>query len=301
MAGNRRESRSSRRRLGVGALALWAVCLAAAAAASAASIDSLGVQGEAVEDAPWVLAASGHAEGELFYFATIKPVGGTPCGVNDGADDGTSIAFSEQASGAWSIATPTTSSHTLNPGAYLVCAWLQSGTGQPAAAATSAVVNVRQAHAVLTVTPRRRAVAPGSPITVRFQGSSELERQLFAKVKPASAGGCAAGYDADGGEDFLFAETTHGAFDFAKPHIAPSRSGRYRLCAWVGESSSDLQPEAAAQATFTVRTCASARAAYRRAKRRLRAARRAHALRRIRRAKRLVSRARGDARAICAT
>jgi hypothetical protein len=288
---------------------VWAFALGfGAATASAASIDALGPQGDAVEDTPWVLAASGRAEGELRIYARIKPVGGRPCGPNDASDDGTLVAAGEAVSGAWTKAVPTAESDTPNPGEYVVCAWLQPSASDPAVAAKSTVVQVRQSRAGLTLVPPAAPVRPGSPVTVRFQGTSELARHVYATIKPASGTPpCAAGFNADaGGESFLFWEDVHGAFDFSKAGSAPDKSGTYRVCAWVAEISSDLQPEAAAQTTFTIQSCAQARRAYARAKRALRSARRSltrartrRARRGLRSAKRAVSRTRGNVRAAC--
>jgi hypothetical protein len=261
----------------------------AAAVAEAASIDALGPQGEAVEDTPWVFAASGQAERDLGFFATIKPVGGRPCAPSVAADDGTSIVFAQSVSGAWTVTVPTGASHTPNPGDYLVCAWLQETSSDPAVAAASAVVRARQPTATLTVAPAAPA-RPGSPVTFRFQGASELERQVYAKIKPASGTApCAAGWGADGGDSLLFFETVHGAFDFTKAGSPLTRSGTYRVCAWLAENSADLQPEAAAQVTVTVRSCGQARRVYASARRALASARRS-----LSRAQRAARRARGQ-------
>jgi hypothetical protein len=271
-----------------------------AAAASAASIDTLGPQGEAVEDSPWVLAASGQSERALQFFANIKPAGGRGCGANAATDDGMVVATGQTASGAWTAAVPTVELHTPNPGDYLVCAWLQEAVSEPAVAAKSTVVHARQGSASLKILPPARSVRPGSPLTVRFQGVSELAREVYATIKPAhGAQPCGAGFDADvGGESFLFWEDVHGAFDFSHAGTVPDRSGRYRVCAWVAEVSSDLQPEAAAEATFTAQSCARAKRAYRVAQRRLARARTRRARRQRRKA---VSRARANVRAVCGT
>jgi hypothetical protein len=310
------------------AVGVSVICLGVAAAVTeAASIDALGPQGEAVEDTPWVFAASGQAERDLGFFATIKPVGGRPCAPSVAADDGTSIVFAQSVSGAWTVTEPTSASHTPNPGDYMVCAWLQETSSDPAVAAASAVVRARQPTATLTVTPTTAAARPGSPVTFRFQGASELERQVYAKIRPASGTApCAAGFGADNGENLLFFETVHGAFDFTTASSSLTKAGTYRVCAWLAENSADLQSEATAQVTVTVRSCGQARRRHASTKRALASARRGlsraqratrrargqrarararirtrRAQRAVRAAKRAVSRTRADVRASCGT
>lgn len=230
------------------AVAAWMVGLAAmATAAPAASIDGLAPEGEVVEDAPWVLAASGRADRPSYFYAKIKPAGGRPCAPTASTDDGTSITTKYQgAAGPWTTRATAEASDAPNAGDYLLCAWLE--VDNAAVATRSITVHVRSPRATLVLGVPTQPVAPGEPVTVNFQGTSELQRFVYARIKPAG-GTCGAGPEADTGDSIVYHQSVQGNFTFSRP-TTPSKAGQYLLCAWLGEGGSE-QPEATAQAMLT--------------------------------------------------
>jgi hypothetical protein len=230
------------------AVAAWTVGLAAmAAAAPAASIDALAPEGEVVEDAPWVLTASGRADRASYFYAKIKPVGGRPCAPTASTDDGTNVTTMYQgAAGAWTHRGTADASDARSSGDYLVCAWLE--VDNSAVATRSITVHVRPPRATLVLGLPAQPVAPGQPVTVNFQGTSELQRFVYARIKPAG-GTCGAGPEADTGDIVVYHQAVHGNYTFSRP-TTPGKPGQYLLCAWLGEGGSE-QPEAVAQATLT--------------------------------------------------
>lgn len=175
------------------------------------------------------------------------------------------------------------------PGTYLLCAWLQEQSNAPATAATSLTIDVRSAVATLAIAGPKR-LRPGRPRAFTFSGAAELERHVYARVKRTGGQGCGSAYQTDAGDTLTFFEQVQGNFSFpdAPSEFDIRERGRYLICAWVQESSSDLAPEAAASRTFRVRPRLNA---CKRAKRSLRKAKRADAsAKRVRRARRAVRR-----------
>jgi hypothetical protein len=238
-----------RRRRGLAvSIAAAAIGLAATAtAAPAASIDALAPEGEVVEDSPWVLAARGRADRSSYFYAKIKPAGARPCAPTASTDDGTGITtMYVGAAGAWTSRGTAEGSDAPNPGDYLVCAWLE--VDNAAVATKSITVHVRSSRATLALGVPSQPVVPGEPVTINVQGSSELQRYLYVRIKPAG-GACGASPDADTGDSILYSHSVKGNFSVSKP-TTPSKAGQYLLCGWVIENGSE-PPEATAQATLT--------------------------------------------------
>jgi hypothetical protein len=231
------------------AVAAWTIGLGATAtAATAASIDGLAPEGEIVEDSPWVLAARGRADRASYFYAKIKPAGARPCAPTASTDDGTSITTMYQgAAGAWTSRGTAEASDAPNPGDYLVCAWLEVDSA--AVATRSITVHVRSSRATLALGVPAQPVPPGEPVTVNVQGTTELQRYLYVRIKPAG-GACGAGPEADTGDSIFYSQSVKGNFSLSKP-TTPSKPGQYLLCGWVIENTTE-PPEATAQAMLTV-------------------------------------------------
>ena len=234
----------------VTALAVTAL-LVPAALARADSI-TLSAAADRVEEVDFAVIASGQGGEDRRVYATIKPVGLAGCGSTYRTDaDGDNVIFFENAEGSYSVGG---TADVDEPGAYLLCAWLQEFSSSSAAyARTSMVVNVRSAVASLKIRGKRR-IRRGRTRAFVFSGAAELDRSVYAKVKRVGRRGCGDAYETDSGDSYVFWERVQGFFRFreapSKYHL--DRRGRYLICAWVQESSSDLEPEAAASFKFRV-------------------------------------------------
>ena len=204
-----------------------------------------------VEDTPYQLTFSGNSDGSLRLYAVIKPAGGQPCGPTRDADNGgTSVITGRNINGAYSETLNFTSDE---PGDYLVCAWVQTGSG-----ATSA--NAANARTVTVRTPRATGafqvpaeVQAGSEFQVAFSAQNEVERRLYVDLN-APGVPCGANYDANqavltilNGQNNQGGPTT-----YTRNVTAPKPSGQYTLCGWVQEGSGDTTPEASFNTQFQV-------------------------------------------------
>jgi hypothetical protein len=237
----------------VAVIALAVASLTCWAAAAQADTVALSVAPDRLEEVPFMVTATGAGAKDSEVFATIKPAGPLGCGATYGTDPGgADVMFAKEAEGSYSVSG---TAEVDGPGTYLICAWVQQWSSDSAAlAATSVMVDVRQARASLVIhgnhSVRRRHTA-----VFDFSGASELDRYVYAKVKRAGARGCGSSYRTDSGEDLAYADGVQGYFhvrESADRWDLPHR-GRYLVCAWVQEGWDDLAPEAAASLRFRVR------------------------------------------------
>ena len=233
--------------------ALSAVLFAVPAAAAQADSISLAVAPDRLEEVPFMVTATGSGAEDHNVYATIKPAGPTGCGATYATDaDGDDVMFSVDAEGAY---TASGTADVESPGPYLICAWVQEYSGDASAfAATSMMVDVRSARSSVTI-HGPKTVKRGRTRAFTFSGATELDRYVFAKVKRTGSRGCGSSWDTDNGDTVLWSDSVQGFYNLRK---APWRydighRGRYLLCAWVQESSSDLYPEAVASFRFRVR------------------------------------------------
>jgi len=291
---------ASARGLVTASLALLAT-LALAAPAAAQSV-ALVPPADPVEDVAFLVTATGVGIEDYSVYGTIKPVGAVGCGPTYDTDaDGDDFMFSVDAEGAYTVADD---AKVTQPGQYLLCAWLQEySSDSVAAAATSAIVNVRSARASLAITgPTQLRI--GSTANFNFTGTTEVGRQIHATVKRDGGRPCGTSSTVDEGDSFVWWQSVQGNYSVLD---APSKyeiddRGTYRICAWVQEESSDTAPEAAATYTFTVGTparCSTARSRVSSARRSVRSAKRFGTRAKQRSARRELSRAKRAARRAC--
>lgn len=236
----------------VAGLVVAATLLALPQVAAADTI-ALGTAPDRAEEVPFLVSASGQGSADQRVFATIKPVGLAGCGPTYGTDaDGANVIFAEPAEGNYSVGG---TADVDEPGSYLLCGWVQESVSSPIAlATTSAVVDVRSAAAALAIDGRKK-VRRGKAAKLELSGTAELERDVYATVKRKGKRGCGDSLEVDTGESFIVGQNVQGAFGFrgAVDDYLIDRRGRYLVCAWVEEFSSDLAPEAAARFGFKVR------------------------------------------------
>jgi hypothetical protein len=284
------------RRAGVLTAFLTAAALAAPAGAQAASL-SLAVEGDPTEEIGFTVVASGVSDDDFDSVSgRIKAVGGAGCGPTWATTEGDSFFFDTvRDPGAFTVRKAV---ERNGPGQYLLCAYLQDSTSDGTAkAAAQLVVTVRSARATLGIGVAPRS--PVGPVQLALNGTSELGRAIFARVKPTGGAGCGSSWATDTGSSFVFSSRVEGSF--SRP-VATSTLGRgfWLVCAWVQEDSGDLGPEAVAQAVFRVTDCGRARRYELQTRRSLRAALRVRARARSRFARRranaLVDKRRAQAR-----
>jgi hypothetical protein len=233
--------------------ALSAALLAVPAAAAQADTIALSVAPDRLEEVPFMVTATGSGAEDHEVFATIKPAGPTGCGATYNTDaDGDDVMYAVDAEGAY---TAGGTAEVDGPGTYLICAWVQQYSRDPVAlAATSMMVDVRSARSSVII-HGPKTVKHGRTRAFSFSGSTELDRYVFAKVKRTGSRGCGSSWETDNGEDVLWSDSVQGFYNVRKSpwRYDIGRRGRYLLCAWVQESSSDLYPEAVASFRFGVR------------------------------------------------
>jgi hypothetical protein len=95
------------------------------------------VPATAVPGEPVVITVTGATEILRSLRGTVKPAGGAGCGSSSTTDSGGSELFYRTVQGAYSESR----SYTFDPGTYLLCAWIQEGSGDlaPEAAATATI------------------------------------------------------------------------------------------------------------------------------------------------------------------
>lgn len=224
-------------------IAVAASALLPAAASAALSVTLAG--GDALEERAMTFIATGTTNATNEIYATFRPIGGVPCAPSYGADSGSSVFFADS-SGTQEVLT------RGDPGDYVMCAYLQSGSSQPAIETFVLPVRVRPNSAALAIQVAPIGVADVA-VPVSLVGTTELGRRLYAKAKPIGAGGCGQSNTADPSSD-SFASFESAIGPFSLPRLAGPFSdvGQYRLCAWLQESGSDALAEAAASAVVTI-------------------------------------------------
>jgi hypothetical protein len=89
------------------------------------------------------------------------------------------------------------------------------------------------------------------PYQVTLSGSTDVQREVVAAIKPAGGRACAPGQSADDGSRFA---DTYVQGSYSKVYNLTSYdSGDYVLCAWLQDRSSDPNAVATATKAFTVR------------------------------------------------
>lgn len=221
-----------------------ALALAVAPAAAQAAAVNVTFTPEALEDRPLTFTAT--TDGSPgFVFAKMRPAG-VACAPSYNADSGTDLFFRDT-SGTQKVQT------FEDPGAYLVCAYLQPSSADPPTAVKSVPVTVRANQATLAIQVAPTATL-GTAFPLNLVGTTEVGRQLFAKTKPQGAGPCGPSRSADPSTDsFTFGEPATGTFSLTRLAGPFSTPGPYVICAWLQEASDDPVAEAAAAAVVSVK------------------------------------------------
>lgn len=197
-----------------------------------------------LEDRAITFVSTGDVAGKKVY-AKRRPAG-VPCAPVYKSETGTDVFFADPI-GTQAIKT------VEDPGAYVICAYLQDFSGDDAAASAATVpLNVRPNNAALGITVPP-AANPGAGVPIGFVGTTELGRELYAKTKPAGAGACGQSRDADPSTDSIaFGLPASGTFAIPRLTGSFNSPGQYLVCAWLQERSNDVIAEAAASAVLNI-------------------------------------------------
>jgi surface-anchored protein len=233
-----------------------AALLLAFGASAAHAADSITVTAgtDPTEEVPLAVTAnwtSSSTTGTAVYM-TVKPAGPLSCGASYSAD----APNSDDVLGT-GVATPSGSNSAnwtfSEPGTFTLCGYLQKLSDGTALAASGPVtVTVRSATASAAISMPAR-VDTGKPFPLSVAVTAELRRQVFVTIKPAGGRGCEATYTLDSpNSDDVLSGNAQGVQTVSGTVTASQTPGKYLLCAYVQESSSDTAAEATTSATFLV-------------------------------------------------
>lgn len=243
-------------------------CALAAVTASAAESISISYGSDPTEEVPVAISTTWNsASSSAEAFITVKPSGGQGCAPSYAADDPNS---SDVVSGYGASGTASANRTFDDPGAFILCGYLQNNSSDTTPRATTGpvTVTVRSAHASIAITAPAR-VDPGTSFAISVPVTAELRREVFVTVKPAGGRACEATYALDDpNSSDVLSDSAQGTQTLSATWTAGSSNGTYLLCAYVQENSSDPSPEATGSTQFRVGPdpCVSAKQALRKAR-----------------------------------
>jgi hypothetical protein len=202
------------------------------------------ISADPLEDRAITFVGTGDVAARKLY-AKLRPAGSACAPVYNG-ETGTDVFFSDPI-GTQEVKT------IADPGAYVICAYLQEYSSDNVAASAATVpLTVRANNATISVVVP--AVAnPGVGVPVAFVGTTELGRELYAKTKPLGAGACGQSRGADPSSDTI-ANGLPASAAFAIPRLTGSFNspGQQLVCAWLQEGYGDVLAEAVGSAVINV-------------------------------------------------
>jgi hypothetical protein len=181
-------------------------------------------------------------DGSAVIDATYKRAGGA-CAATPAADTGAVTNDSGTSPGAGAYSTPVASGTLLDPGDWLVCAWIvdPSFPGSPLAA-TAATAHVRPLAAKLVLRlPVRVDAAESFPVTATATVEHDIQVEAIVKQKPARGGAaCASSPPAEptGDAQVLDQQLTDtqqpaGSVSSDPATVTLPGPGRYLVCGWL--------------------------------------------------------------------
>jgi hypothetical protein len=264
--------------LGLAVATHASLCLITGAAR--ADTITVGLPADPFEDLSFPVTAtfSATANPTPEIFLTVKPSGPLGCAANFLADQASATTViwqkSQTPAGAMSG-----NYLTREPGSYTACAYLQDTdkSAAPLAASGPVAFTVRQAAATVAVWVPS-GVDKERPNTLTITATTELQRTVFVTRRRAGGAACGATYALESPTaEALAGQTVQGAQTLSIGISGPKARGRYLLCAYVQESTSDPAPEAVGSSEYYVGPdpCPGAKRALSRANREVRTAERA--------------------------
>jgi hypothetical protein len=231
------------------ATAVLAVGAGSAMADASIAITTADGRSDPVAFIPRIFTVSGTASGATRLFVKHRALGGASCAPSPYLDPGSSWTgfYNLPVSGAFSFPKAITWDAA---GSWMFCFWMGSDERAIATPVAQTVI-FRLPTGSMTASVAPALIRPNQRAQVTVTGASEAARYLYAKVRPAGTGPCAAAYDVDAGESVISGENVSGAFLGDGFTVQPS-PGQYLVCAWLAGSSYDPTPIAIQSTTFDV-------------------------------------------------
>jgi hypothetical protein len=228
------------------------ICGIAPASAEAATMQ-LTVGADPVESVTTQLGATGSgASSSDSLYLNVKPAGGTACGANHSADDGSTVIYS------YSIGSNPNYNQSRNwtfqaAGSYLLCGWLENGNTVNARA--SMPFTVRAPHITLSVSAPASATT-GQTFQVSTTAQTETDRTVSTYAIPDTGNGCpanaAAASSASGSRTVIYEWDVVGGPLTRTENATYTNAGTYLYCAYVQYPRNDSPPEATASGKTSV-------------------------------------------------
>ncbi len=224
------------------ALLAGALALAAAPAAAQAASVSIGAPPSSVEDTPVIFTRAVDTTGvqDARAYGYFRIADANPCAPTSSSETGRQLFFGNASADQLTQVID-------DPGTYRLCGYLET---------TSA-----RSDTTFTVTPNQASVGvqlpatatEGADVPLTVTGTTQVPRQVFARVRPEGAGPCPASYTADSASPSVaFASGVAGTFAVPDTTGVLREPGRYVVCAYVQEGSSDATAEAVGSGVVTI-------------------------------------------------
>jgi hypothetical protein len=236
---------------------LLAACCLWAGTARAAGTVAATVGVDPVESIATQLGASGSVtDPQQYVVEHYKPSGGSACGANPDADNGTNVGLDDSYLPAGAYAKQNNVTFQA-AGAYLVCAWLmqfQPNGPNTVVVADAKTITVRLPHLMLTLGVPA-AVTTGQTFQVITTTQVETNRYLWVYVLVDSGRGCPANASAAASQThdtIIDGQTILGGPTTVTTNDDVDTVGALMVCGYINRSySSSDAPEATASASFT--------------------------------------------------
>jgi hypothetical protein len=231
------------------ATATMAVSAATALADASISVTAADGRSDPVAFIPRIFTVSGMAPGATRLFVKHRAIGGASCAPSPYLDPGNSWTgfYNLAVNGAFSFPKAITWDAA---GSWMFCFWFGADERAISAPVQQTVI-FRLPTGSMSATVSPLLIRPNQRLQVTVTGTSEAARNLYAKVRRAGTGPCAAAYDLDPGQSLISGESVNGAFTGDAITFEPT-PGRYIVCAWLAGPPSDSTPIAIQATSFAV-------------------------------------------------
>lgn len=236
-------------------IAVVALLVVAPAALATPSINT-SVGPDPVESVTTQLGLTGNSdENDGYIQLNVKPTGGTDCGANPDADNGSEVLEDYVDAGAINES----NNYTFqNAGSYLLCGWLEDNgpNGRQVVAHISTTISVRRPKLSLSIAAPA-SVQPNTTFQVTTTAQAEASRDVYVRVVPDTGRGCPANASAAADSDVTTIEdgwnVTGGPLNDTQ-NVSISDLGKYLACGYFQYNTTDSPPEATAVAPLEVAT-----------------------------------------------
>ena len=224
---------------------LWLALGGTALADSASiSVTTTAGQSDPAAQVPRTFTLKGNVAAPKNYYVRYRATGGAPCAGSADADTGD--AFGGWYGGSANGNFEDTQALTWDrPGSYQFCIWLADDRYE-VVTPISQVITFRSPGGTISATLDPPVPRPGQVTRVAITGSSEAEKNVYARIRGAGSPGCAPTAGADNGSSLIYGDPVNGAFALPTT-MTIERAGDYIMCLWLADSDEDAAPVAGPQ------------------------------------------------------